>query len=572
MLIRIDFRKAFDNLWWTSVINRLIKTKCPSNITNLMKNYLSKRTAGFYTNNIKVEVEVTRGCPQGSRCGPGVWNLVLDELLEQQEDTEELRIQAYADDTLIMVAHKNCDRVAEIANNTLTKIWTWSNKHRLPINYEKCEAIVITRKNKRSQLKRAIGVKIHGKGIKNVQQMKYLGIVFNRTLNWQHHINYVCNKATERSNQLSSITRNTWGLHPKHTKTIYLQAIEPAVLYGVQIWNAALDRVHVKRKLLSIQRKSAIRICRAYRTSPTDALLVISNLTPIHLKGKQITWEWTLFNKNFADISESDIEQLQKRGNLPPDNTKDISRFIQSIDHKLKNKDLQIDPRMRCPYKVLLEYDNTTNQENEQLITIYTDGSKDNQGVGSGLIIKKGNKTMYQAAFRLTNECTITQAELWVIYKAISYIKQLNLTMPKKITIFTDSKVALYILKTIKNSSALAVDLIALAHDLGQQFEILFQWIPSHSGYRGNKLADKLANKARTNSNITYTRFPVNHVYRYIRQEIRILWQGEWDKSNTRRQCYKFIPSIERRQKTKVSTQATNSHNVSVDTGHSMPT
>ncbi|XP_023231565.1 uncharacterized protein LOC111631537 [Centruroides sculpturatus] len=318
------------------------------------------------------------------------------------------------------------------------------------------------------------------------------------------------------------------------------------MLYGVQIWNAAEDRVHVKRKLLSIQRKSAIRICRAYQTSTTDALLVISNLTPIHLKGKQITWEWTFYNKNFADISESDIEQLQKKGNLPPDNTKNMSRFIQKIDHKLKNKDLPINPRMRFLYKVLLEYDNTTNQENEQLITIYMDGSKDDQEVGSGLIIKKGKTTMYQAAFRLANECTITQAELWAIYKAISYIKQLTLKTPKKITIFTDSKVTLYILKTMKNSLALAADLIALARDLGQQFEILFQWIPSHSGYRGNELADRLAKKARMNSNNTYNRFPVNYVHCYIRQEIRILWQREWDKSNTGRQYYKFIPSIDR--------------------------
>ena len=53
-------------------------------------------------NNISLETKLTKGCPQGSCCGPGLWNIHFDSLLKLQY-TKHTKVVAFADDLLIMI-------------------------------------------------------------------------------------------------------------------------------------------------------------------------------------------------------------------------------------------------------------------------------------------------------------------------------------------------------------------------------------------------------------------------------------------------------------------------------------
>ena len=56
-------------------MKELRECKCPKNIHELTKSYFSKRTAVMATNTLSIEKEISRGCPQSSCSGPGMWNL-----------------------------------------------------------------------------------------------------------------------------------------------------------------------------------------------------------------------------------------------------------------------------------------------------------------------------------------------------------------------------------------------------------------------------------------------------------------------------------------------------------------
>jgi len=62
-------------------LNTLREFQCPRNLYNLAKSYFNARRAAMTTNNIRVEKMVTKGCPQGSCCGPGFWNIHYNSLL-----------------------------------------------------------------------------------------------------------------------------------------------------------------------------------------------------------------------------------------------------------------------------------------------------------------------------------------------------------------------------------------------------------------------------------------------------------------------------------------------------------
>ncbi|CAK1544675.1 unnamed protein product, partial [Leptosia nina] len=99
--VSLDIKAAFDNAWWPAVFSRLRHYDCPSNIYKILISYVDNRTVGLDFSDISVTKTMSRGCVQGSVCGPTMWNLIMDELLDISLPAG-CHIQAYADDVLLI--------------------------------------------------------------------------------------------------------------------------------------------------------------------------------------------------------------------------------------------------------------------------------------------------------------------------------------------------------------------------------------------------------------------------------------------------------------------------------------
>ena len=75
ILINLDVQGAFDAAWWPNILHTLKTFNRPKNLYNLTRSYFSDRTAPLHTNSMQIERDITKGCPQGSCCGPGYWNI-----------------------------------------------------------------------------------------------------------------------------------------------------------------------------------------------------------------------------------------------------------------------------------------------------------------------------------------------------------------------------------------------------------------------------------------------------------------------------------------------------------------
>jgi len=62
----------------------------------------------------------------------------------------------------------------------------------------------------------------------------------------------------------------------------------------------------------------------------------------------------------------------------------------------------------------------------ETSIQFYTDGSKQEQGVGSGAVIFKGSEMNAKLQFKLDNRCSNNQAEQLAIRKALEKLEVLS--------------------------------------------------------------------------------------------------------------------------------------------------
>ena len=98
----LDVRGAFDTAWWPRILKELRACGCPQKLYELTKSYFSQRTATLSTNSFQLEKEISRGCPQGSYCGPGFWNIQYNSLLNLKFMTRT-KVVAFADDLIVAI-------------------------------------------------------------------------------------------------------------------------------------------------------------------------------------------------------------------------------------------------------------------------------------------------------------------------------------------------------------------------------------------------------------------------------------------------------------------------------------
>ena len=151
----------------------------------------------------------------------------------------------------------------------------------------------------------------------------------------------------------------------------------------------------------------------------------------------------------------------------------------------------------------------------QKTILIYTDGSKNAHGVGSGVAIFIQQKLAVQLQFRLGIRCSNNQAEQLAIVKALEAIETIDIPQnsPRKIDLFTDSRIIVDLLKNANNHSYLFEEIRKRLSILDRANWIIeISWVKVHVGIYGNELADQLAKDATRNSDIavSFNRIPTS--------------------------------------------------------------
>jgi len=105
-----------------------------------------------------------------------------------------------------------------------------------------------------------------------------------------------------------------------------------------------------------------------------------------------------------------------------------IINMEEAVKHySIKKKDGKSYIRMgqRCGIYVLVTIKEVTDNE-EASVQAYTDGSKHEQGVGSGAAIFIGKEIVAQIMLKLDSRCSNNQAEQLAIFKALEAIESLH--------------------------------------------------------------------------------------------------------------------------------------------------
>ena len=484
----LDVEGAFDNVKYSSIYKAMRDAKIPKIIACWIKDMLTDRSIILTLHGSSITRKIYKGCPQGGILSPLLWNLTLNTLLDCNNMEEDF-IQAFADDLAILIIGTDLNvTMRDIANKYLRLIDRWCSENGVKLSTIKTKAIIFSTLNRKYKIH---ALKLKDETIDFSDEVKYLGVTFDKHLRWDTHIRNKCNHATKLLHMCRNSVAKTWGLSPAKTRWLFKQVVLPTISYACFTWIHRLHQNVSLRNLLEKVQKIATRyITGGLVKSPNLTLDILAGLMPIDIylnfSASKSAIRLKLDNNWIGGYSlssklASHARYLEKELEKT-DTVSNLSLIDKTSSTILSNNNFTV------------HTDSFQGHPADSDLKIFTDGSykRDSQLAGAGFIMIRNSRSVVEQSIQLGREVTINQAEMFAIYKASVLLVEAD-TKNQVIHFFTDSLSSLFKLKADYTTSKLTLDTAKVLDQLGISNTIQLYKVPAHTGIYGNEKADKLA-------------------------------------------------------------------------------
>jgi len=261
----LDLKKAFDSVSHRILLKKLEFYGIRGTPHSWLRSYLSNRTQHVILDNVvSSEREVTCGVPQGSILGPLLFLVFINDF---PNCSDFFKFTLFADDSTLSCsfAREKLLEFHESVNLNLLSVHNWLKANCIMLNIDKTQYITFSYRGS-YQLE---SVTLAGSEVYCVPDIKFLGVIVDRNLNFASHIN-ACSVTISRF--LGALYRVRFELPMNVRKMLYYSFIHSRLSYGIQVWYNAPSYIIDK---LNVLQKRAVRIIKlADRLSHTVPIFV----------------------------------------------------------------------------------------------------------------------------------------------------------------------------------------------------------------------------------------------------------------------------------------------------------
>ena len=547
-IVFLDIERAYDSIYQKIILKELTRIGIKGRIWRYIKNFMEGRRAFVKVYDKKSEIfQLDLGVPQGSSLSTTLFSIAMNTIVRDIRGGEGVQCSLYVDDVALYTTSDSIKENNKRLNIVLNRILKWSNQTNLRLSLQKTKVMHFHRLRKHRAIISDVPVKIKGSTIEEVKQFKYLGIIFDPTLTWTKHTEYITGKARRALNTLKTLANRSFGADAVILRRLYLAIVRPIMEYGAPLIMSMSKTNYNKLQL--IQNEAMRVILGAHRSTPIKYLEVETDLIDIETRFHQLTAQYyartsTRKNHPMEQLMQEAVPDIEGRKNTHGN----IANRVSEITRKYNLPAAKIDPtddlenpgwtinKVRICGQMMAKQ----KEENaavtkayfvEHLEThkgeqIYTDGSMMDERIGAAFTHIRNNEQIHIEKYKITGSGSVFTAETVAILKALQYIYRNK--FPRS-TIFADSKSAIQALRNQDNVESEVIKSMNIVNKIieeGREIEIC--WSPGHSMIYGNEITDKAAKEAGNDGveyhrGNTYANFKVK-----LKEEITKLRQNQW--------------------------------------------
>ena len=239
--VYLDLSKAFDTLNHSILLDKLKFYGFRGTSINLIKHYLSNRKQCVEIDRLRSSyMNISTGVPQGSILGLLLFTIYMNDL---PNASRLFKCIIYADDTTLIAnlndfyAKHDSGLNINILNDELETISYWLLVNKLSFNKLKSKFMLFHQPQKRIAISK---LKINNTLIECVDEFNYLGLIINKHLKWNSHVNRIGNKISQTIGVINKLKH----LIPQKTLlTTYNSLIFPHINYCILAWGHDSNRI-----------------------------------------------------------------------------------------------------------------------------------------------------------------------------------------------------------------------------------------------------------------------------------------------------------------------------------------
>ena len=233
LAVSLDCSGAFDRIKFDSAFKAMLDQKIPKCIVQWYDSILRGREVSAYIQGEQSTIVPGQGSPQGGVLSPFVWIMIMDTLLRTFDHPyHPVKVVGYADDILLYICGSDPSTMKNQMEQELNKVHKWGKNHGLEFNPTKT---VVTMFERATRKVNEPTIKMGGSNLTYSDNLKYLGITFNKRCSWTNHINNKVKQCGYLLHKLRTVIGREWGLKPEKLAWIYTAMIRPRISYGAVV-------------------------------------------------------------------------------------------------------------------------------------------------------------------------------------------------------------------------------------------------------------------------------------------------------------------------------------------------
>jgi hypothetical protein len=260
-MILLDIEKAFDRVWHYGLLYKLIKFRFPPYLIKFTRSLLENRSFKVTYKTISSSLRKFKfGLPQGGVTSPTYYNIYTADIPKHPS----CHIGLFADDTAIYSTSPHFQTIYDNLQDYLAELEIFFKRWKIRINGEKTKAMYFTRRRKKELPNKRI--KVSGAEIEWSKEIKYLGLILDKTLTFKKHVDYAINKMQNCVRILFPLLNRRSKLNVSNKLLIFKQILRPVLTYGCPAFHN-MAKTHFTRMQIAQNKAIKLALNVPWRTS-----------------------------------------------------------------------------------------------------------------------------------------------------------------------------------------------------------------------------------------------------------------------------------------------------------------